>query len=274
MSYPPAPLRLHWWKAVPNFGDALSALIVGHVSGRGVEHAGPGTCDLFAIGSVLQVVRRKYRAVRDDGVKPWIWGSGLLHAVPTDFLDNVRFALVRGPVSAALLGLKVSRFGDPGLLARDLLGDLPPQNDRIGLVPHHKQLDDPKIHAALTRDPALQLIDAREDPLRVCRQIAGCRHVIASSLHGLVVADSFGIGSTWMSPGDESHLKYHDYAAGIGRRMIAPVQIAEIPDALRGLKDGDTLAHADGIDRARLALTETFPDALRVSPHSAGHQEM
>ncbi|MCA0873749.1 polysaccharide pyruvyl transferase family protein [Seohaeicola saemankumensis] len=257
-------LRLHWWKAVPNFGDALSALVVARLSGRPVDHAGPAGADLFAIGSILQVVRRRYTAARADGVRPWIWGSGLLHSVPLDFLDNVRVALLRGPVTAALLGLKPRRFGDPGLLAADLLGERPTQDDRIGLVPHHKQADAPEIRALLEREPALRLIHPGGDALDVCRQIAGCRHVIASSLHGLVVADACGVPSTWLSPGEESHLKYHDYAASIGRRMITPVQTGEIPDLLRGLRDGAALAHADGIEAARAALIETFPAELRA----------
>ena len=35
------PLRLYWWNAVPNFGDAISPVIVGHLSGREVRHAAP-----------------------------------------------------------------------------------------------------------------------------------------------------------------------------------------------------------------------------------------
>ena len=43
-----APIKLHWWKGVPNFGDAISALVVAYVSGRPVEHASPATAELFA----------------------------------------------------------------------------------------------------------------------------------------------------------------------------------------------------------------------------------
>ncbi len=263
--------RLHWWKAVPNLGDALSALVVALLSGRSVAHAGPAGADLFAIGSILQVVRRRYNAPRPDGVRPWIWGNGLLYSVPLGFLANVLVALLRGPVTAALLGLKPRRFGDSGLLAGGLLGQQPPQDDRIGLVPHHKQAGTPEIRALLQREPALCLIHPGGDALDVCRQIAGCRHVIASSLHGLAVADACGVPSTWLSPGGESHLKYDDYAASVGRSVITPVQTGEIPDLLRSLRDGATLAHADGIDAARAALIETFPAELcaQAAPQTA-----
>jgi len=93
-----SPLRLFWWQGVPNFGDAISPLIVAHLARRPVEHAGATQCDVLAIGSLLQVMRRNYREPRADGVRPWIWGAGLLRAVPTDFLDNVQVALLRGPI--------------------------------------------------------------------------------------------------------------------------------------------------------------------------------
>ena len=71
------PIALHWWKAVPNFGDAISAMVVAHVSGRPVTHAGAGKADLFAIGSIIQVARRAHQEARADGVKPWIWGRAV-----------------------------------------------------------------------------------------------------------------------------------------------------------------------------------------------------
>jgi len=120
-----SPLRLFWWQGVPNFGDAISPLIVAHLARRPVEHAGATQCDVLAIGSLLQVMRRNYREPRADGVRPWIWGAGLLRAVPTDFLDNVQVALLRGPITAAILGIKADGYGDPGLLMPLVLGELP-----------------------------------------------------------------------------------------------------------------------------------------------------
>ncbi|MEP2984830.1 MAG: hypothetical protein ABJP08_16340, partial [Roseibium sp.] len=108
------PLRLHWWKAQPNFGDALSPLILSHVSGRRVAHASVDEADVFGLGSLLQIVRRNFDTPR-DGAKPVIWGSGLLRpAGGRAFLKNIEIALLRGPVTAALLGVETDAFGDPG----------------------------------------------------------------------------------------------------------------------------------------------------------------
>jgi len=268
------PLRLFWWQGVANFGDALSALVVAQVSGRSVVHSGPGGCDMLALGSLIQVMRRKYREPRGDGGRPWIWGAGLLHSVPADFLDNVQVALLRGPVTAALLGVKTNQFGDPGLLTPLILGALPPRNDHIGLVMHHSQADDPEVAALVAREPALQLIDVGGDTVQVCRKIAACAHVISSSLHGLVVADSCSVANTWASPGGQSHLKYHDYAASIGREMIAPLAIADIPGHIAGLKDQHSLGYSAAIERACEALLTSFPAALRGQNAPSGIPEL
>ncbi len=257
---------MHWWAGVPNFGDVLSALIVAHVSGRDVVHVKPAKAELFALGSLLQVARRTHKTPRADGVKPWIWGTGLLHSVSSDFVENVRIALVRGPVTAALLGIKPREFGDPGLLVTDLVQDRPETTDRIGIVPHHSQLDDPQIAGLSATDPAVQVIDVRDDALTVCRQIAACRHVVASSLHGLIVADAFGVPNSWMDPGRQSHLKYLDYAASIGRPLTLPLEIADVPAHLATLKDSDTILYTDAIAQARQALIDSFPAELCAQP--------
>ena len=180
---------------------------------------------------------------------------------------------MRGPVTAALLGLKMNRFGDPGLLIADALGDRPARTDRIGLVPHHAQVDDPLVRAIADSDPAFELIDPRTDAEEVCRRIAACRHVFASSLHGLITADAYGVPSTWVWPGDQGHLKYHDYAASIGRPMITPHAWEDIPARVRALKDTDlSLPYAEGIEKAQLALRDSFPATLRSATVAAADQ--
>ncbi len=260
-----APLTLFWWKGVPNFGDAISPAVVAHLSGRVVEHSGPRKADLIAIGSLLQIVRRKLSEhPRED--KPFVWGTGMLGPVNKDVLDHVNLALLRGPVSAALLGVEARAFGDPGLLVNDVY-PAPPRRDVVGVVPHHTRADDPQLRAVIDADPALALIDPRGDAEAVCTAIGSCAHVIASSLHGLIVADAYGVPSTWLDPVGQGRLKYHDYAASVGRDLTGPIAVADIPSALRQLPA--TIRHADGIERCRAALRNTFPAALKAAPHNA-----
>jgi hypothetical protein len=258
------PLKLHWWKAEPNFGDAINPLIVGHVAGRVVRHVGPRRADLLAIGSMLQVVKRTGKAAREHGEKLCVWGTGLLNPVfSTEFLENIEVALVRGPITAALLKREMTRFGDPGLLINDALPFEGERVDRIGVVPHYSLVDDPELLAFVASDPAYLLIDPREDPAEVCLQIGSCAHVFASSLHGLIMADAYGVPNTWITPKGQSWLKYLDYAASIGRGdMASPIPLSE----LRDHKPPTKITYHDGISAAREALYDSFPARLKAPP--------
>lgn len=253
------PLQLHWWKAEPNFGDAINPMIVGHMAGREVAHQGPRKADMFAIGSMLQVVKRSHKEKRDKG-NVVVWGTGLLNPVfGHDFLDNVELALVRGPVTAALLKRELKRFGDPGLLINEVLPFDGTRTDRIGIVPHYTLMEDEALRAFADSDPAYLLIDPRGDAAEVCLQIASCAHVFASSLHGLIVADAYGVPNTWIEPQGQSWLKYHDYAASIGRRdMRAPCSYSDAKTVMPAPID-----YADGIEAARDALKDSFPKHMK-----------
>ena len=256
------PLALHWWKAVPNFGDAISPVVLAHVSGRQVVHAGVSKADIWAIGSLLQVVKRSYSDAQER--RPVIWGTGLLHPVHgIGFIEHVDIALVRGPITAALLGLELSEFGDPALLINEVWPLTRVPNGKVGIVPHHTLVNDVVLQALLDSDPRYQLIDPQGDAQTVCATIAQCDHIFASSLHGLIVADAYGVPNTWLAPVGQSRLKYLDYAASVGRVMAAPVMIEDIP--MMTLPDPKAdLTYQAGIDACRTALYARFPKALRA----------
>lgn len=260
------PLRLYYWPA-PNFGDALSRLVVEHVSGRAVVHAGPKQAEVFALGSLMHVISKHWTdRVRGEG--PFLWGTGLLNPFyRKTFLENVRVRLLRGPISAAFLRLKMTEFGDPGLLADEAVGPVEDRHDRVAIVPHHSQMLDPRFVDMVEADPALHLIDVRLDPETVCRDIAASAHVFSASLHGLIVADAYGVANTWMDPEAQGRLKYHDYAASIGRDMIAPVEIADVPKAARDARDRP-FPYAEGIARCRESLHRHFPAELRAGANT------
>lgn len=257
------PLRLYWWNAVPNFGDAISPVIVGHLAGREVRHAAPKDAEIFAIGSLLNVVRRVFTEGTPPDTHPVIWGSGALRAIRGNrLMGKVQFALVRGPVTASLLGIETDSFGDPGLLISDVWPAGGQQREALGFVPHHSLMDDPDTQAFVRAHPELSLIDPRDPADQVCEAIAGCRHVFASSLHGLVVADAYGVSNTWVDPRGQGRLKYHDYAASLGRDMRAPLPPGAVTD--HTLPDPEApLPYQPAIDAARAALRRSFPMQLR-----------
>lgn len=257
------PLKLFYW-AEPNFGDQLSHAVVAWISGRKVVQVRPKQAELFAIGSLMHVLAKHFAEPAPRRPRPILWGTGVLNPFfRRAFLDNLDIRILRGPVGAAIARVPMKAFGDPGLFAPDALGPGPGRGDRIVVLPHHSQADDPAFAAMAARDPRLRLVDPRGTPEAVCAEIAGAAHVFSASLHGLVVADAYGVPSTWVDPGTQGRMKYHDYAASIGRHLLHPVEIDEVPRLAARAPTGP-LRHAEGVAAARAALIDRFPAELRA----------
>ncbi|WP_375281618.1 polysaccharide pyruvyl transferase family protein [Pseudooctadecabacter sp.] len=261
-----SPLRLFWYRKEANFGDAISATIVSHVSGREVKWAGHPSCEMYALGSLMKSVATHQVADRDTGRKPFIWGTGTMTGLKDlAFLGYVRVALLRGPITAALMQRDDRVFGDTGLLIADAAGEAPRRDDIVGLVPHMHFADDPRLRKIAADNPRIKLIDVRDEvPMRVVREIASCSHIISQSLHGLVTADAFGIPNTWLDPmgiHGAATLKFYDYAAGIGRAMAPPIVPSQIDAVAKTAPTGD-LPYGEGIAQAKEALYASFPRGL------------
>ena len=159
--------------------------------------------------------------------------------------------------------MELSEFGDPGLLINAVWPQDRAPNGKIGIVPHHSLVDDPVLQALIASDTRYQLIDPRGQAQDVCAAIAACDHVFASSLHGLIVADAYGVPNSWLAPMGQSRLKYLDYAASVGRPLRAPINVEDIPTAV--LPDPlSPLLYQAGIDACRTALYDRFPKALQA----------
>jgi hypothetical protein len=262
-----SPIRAYWWNNAPNFGDGLSQHVIARMSGRRVRHAFPGRASIFGIGSIMAAVRRGGLAERAGG-QPWVWGTGMLAPMRVDFTERVRFCAVRGPLTVDLLGIDPKTpTGDPGLLARDLIDQVPETGDRIGLILHHSQELPDDLSERLERDGRFVRIDVGEpDCLDVVRAIAACRHVMSSSLHGLVVADSLGVPSTWLQ-GYGIHknptFKFYDYALSVGRDLGRPRPLDAIIEIANDLPPkAGALPHEHGVARQAEQLRAAFPQEL------------
>jgi hypothetical protein len=256
------PLKLYYWPAA-NFGDTLSHRVVEVVSGREVVHSRPRKADLFAIGSLMHIAAKQFTGFTRK-VPPILWGTGVLNPFfKRDFLRNLDIRILRGPVGAAIAKVPMRAFGDPGLFAPEAIGTAPPREDRIVVIPHHSQMEEGAFDAMVARDARLTLVDPRQPPEIVCAEIASAAHVFSASLHGLIVADAYGVANTWIDPGKQGLMKYHDYAASVGRYLPHPMEIDEVP-ALAARAATGPLPYAEGITRSRAALLAHFPAELKA----------
>jgi pyruvyltransferase len=209
-------------KPINNFGDLLGPMIVDRiVELKGLRRADDERDEkrLLAVGSILRLAR----------TGDVIWGIGangksLDGAFPFDSLD-VR--AVRGPMTADFLrrkGIAVPDiFGDPGLLVGRLWNIDHWQGSRntrdVTVIPN---LNDAKSKVCDSR-----FIDPRSEVSSVLKAISSSRFVTGSSLHAIVVAESFGIPARLVRSDKEPEFKYLDYYRGTGRSEYTPASSIE-----------------------------------------------
>ncbi|MCW4458874.1 polysaccharide pyruvyl transferase family protein [Microbacterium sp. MPKO10] len=187
--YPRAPLiEAYWWDGHPNFGDALTPWLLRR---RGIipVHAEFPRAKVVGVGSLIQFIPAAFTGL--------IWGSGLISDAPVD-LPRTEVLAVRGPLTREAIGAVDSVvLGDPGLLASRML-PRPRVRYRLGIVPHGSHFENSAIADFAAQHPAeVTVIDVARSPTSVIREIASCAAIVSTSLHGVIIADSYGIPACW-----------------------------------------------------------------------------
>lgn len=200
---------------VYNIGDQISPVIVSHFAGRPAKYAPPFTRNkLIAVGSVLA------------GVKPGdtIWGSGLMkadHIQYVKLVKNFTIRAVRGPRTRETLlaaGYQCPEvFGDPGLLMPLVFPREHTKEFKYGIIPHHSQIAE--FQATPYGDDTL-LIPPKQEWQEFITNLCRCETIVSSSLHGVILADAYGIPALPMVHGSWLHgtpFKFEDYFLSTGR---------------------------------------------------------
>lgn len=198
-----------FWSKKQNFGDQLTPLLVEHFANVKIAWAEAKDADFICVGSILEALPPKWRGI--------VAGSGKLHENRTPNWEKATILGVRGPLTAAGLKGEIC-IGDPGLLANELVAV--DKVYQLGLVPHWS--DHELEHRPEFRRYQPHIIRPSGDPLQVIREIGRCRKIIASSLHGIIVADAFGIprrlemAASMTKPYEGGSFKFEDYNASVG----------------------------------------------------------
>ncbi len=245
--------RLPVRRRINNFGDLIGPLLVERLTRRPAARASDpqrrrAGAALLTVGSILHFAR--------DGDS--VWGSGARGETPA---EDYRFSrldvrAVRGPLTRGFLqerGIDAPAvFGDPALLLPDVLPELrtwsATKTRSVVVVPNFADFATMRAaHGGLCISPRAGL-------MHCLRAIAESEAVVASSLHGIVVAESLGIPVRRVASGHESMFKYEDYYWGTGRDPIEPA--TTVAQALREMP-----AAGDAV-RPDPALADAFPHDL------------
>ncbi|WP_413732416.1 polysaccharide pyruvyl transferase family protein [Sodalis sp. RH20] len=210
--------KVFWWEPVDgqqNAGDHLAKIIVQQMlilKDKEMIDKVSAKNKLLSIGSVMHFAQ-------DNDC---IWGTGINGKIPA---KNIKFSTldvrsVRGPLTRNFLmsrGIPVPEvYGDPGLLLplffnRELLVDETKRKDLL-IIPHMNE--DFSRYSAYKDN----LCSPRQGAISFTTEIVNSGFVISSSLHGIIIAEAYGIPAIFLnSNSGESIFKYNDYYNGTYR---------------------------------------------------------
>ena len=159
--------------------------------------------------------------------------------------------------------------GDAGILASELLDKMPEKKYDVGVIPHICDLDGELVQTAVRKYDGGVLINVKDAPLEVIEQIAQCRTVISSSLHGLIVADSLGIPNMHVLFSDRplgDGYKFDDYYSAYGAEHVyRDLRLGPVPE-LHEIEDLWRVRPEAAAEKKRL-MTESFPFPKCVRRH-------
>lgn len=237
-----------------NFGDWIGPYLFEKIAKRQPTYFDPRIRTLgsyiSACGSILSHIRRPNSAI--------VWGSGAIKP-GVNFAKPKKIHAVRGPLSRMICldqGFDCPPvFGDPGILLPKYFNPVRlSETYPLGIVPHFTDLQIAKKLFA-DRDDIL-IIDVRRDVEAVVNDINACQAIISTSLHGMVIAQAYGIPVAWATMSDKiigGSFKFNDYFLGVGLDYQTPLKIdiskpqpfSELVSATKGARRLDFAKQSD-----------------------------
>lgn len=219
-------LKLAWWSANNNWGDAINPLICNLISGKKIDHVATkdldGTLRYYCIGSVL-----------DHPASPnfEVWGSGFMYKTSTLKFKPNKIHAVRGKLTRDLLikqGLDCPEiYGDPALLYQKFYKPKVKKEYRFGIIPHFIDQNHPWVKKHKD-DPEVNIINILDDSINnFVDEINKCEIILSSSLHGVICGDSYGVPSYWIKLSNKvlgGGFKFKDYFSSVGRLETRPIK--------------------------------------------------
>jgi pyruvyltransferase len=214
------------------------------------------------IGSIIGLYDNKYTVV---------WGSGALAKDIVIQTKPKKICSVRGPQTRNLLlaqGIDCpEKFGDPALLISRFIRPSFKKKYKLGIIPHYKDFDNPAIVAYVHKHTDVLIIKMQgySEWTDIPRQICQCEFIISSSLHGLIMADSYRVPNAWVRFSDKiagGDFKYLDYFESVSRDTVSPFVIKKSDDIEQIVENNYfSIARFDKIDYRAIFETCPFKDS-------------
>lgn len=207
-------IPVFWWTDAPNFGDLLSPWLIERMTSMPTEFSDRDSAHYVTIGSI--VGRASNESI--------LWGTGSFGTETKKRLSpQAKYHAVRGPLTRQILknaGINCAPvYGDPALLAPLYYHPRVPVTYEIGVVVRWSEKEWMNVHI----DPKVKIINLKTSSVdETIRAFLACKRIISSSLHGLIIADAYGIPNAWRQSetGKGGVFKYYDYFASVNKFRI------------------------------------------------------
>lgn len=216
-------VNLVYWRRKTNLGDALAPIIVTWMlekKGLSLNDKTKRTQRLLTIGSILDLGR--------FDATVWCSGAQSFRAVQRIMKRRYRrldIRAVRGPISKEIMeacGYDCpSIYGDPAVLMPQIYrpekGNA--RKEDICVIMHHSSVQNPDVSHCSQSIRQINILT--DDYQSFVNEITSARKVISSSLHGIILAEVYGIPTVFLAPANQIEmLKYYDWYRSTGRDCV------------------------------------------------------
>lgn len=153
-----------------------------------------------------------------------IWGAGAMDDKSPLCAKPKKVCAVRGPLTRNYLlknGVNCPPiYGDPALLTKFFYRPRIGKKYKLGIIPHYVDYYSEKFKE-LKKDPEILFIKMHhyKNIATVLDQIVSCEKIISSSLHGLILSETYDVPNIWIKVSNNisgGNFKYMDYYESIG----------------------------------------------------------
>jgi pyruvyltransferase len=204
-----------------NFGDEpLNRYLVEKITGKT-----PEILDLNIISDSPNYLISGSILGKSD-TKSIVWGSGFITQGAVMLHPPARIYAVRGKLTWNQLRSKNITspyiFGDPCLLLPKFFNPTVEKKYELGIIPHYTDQKS-ELLIQYRNNPNIKIIDICQNVEPLVSEVLQCKNIVSSSLHGLIVADTYKIKSLWINIGDKIQgvgYKYFDYYSITDRNPV------------------------------------------------------
>lgn len=202
-------IPMRWWDNTRNFGDLLGPWLVEQMTGIEVTWVPKHEPHYITIGSVLGRVSPSTVA----------WGTGSFGSEhKSNITRGSRYLAARGPLTRARLEMFKQQcpavYGDPALLVPEFHSAVGQQEHELGVILRWSE----NRRKALFNVDGVKMIDLENGDIEeTLDAITSCKLIVSTSLHGLILADAYGIPNSWLiaDTGYGKEHKFWDYLLSV-----------------------------------------------------------